>query len=228
MLWPRTDSIADLSEEYQNMLIAEGSERLRLWTGKRPAAFRAGGMAASEEFLPVLEKNGIRIDSSYTYPYTGKQCRFREKKDFNGSRWYGNVLELALSGFDQPHIPGIQKAVPLDLMGISFEECRDAIIRICNSGADAVLILHSFSLFKVKNRQYEGGRLNRVVFFRFQRLCRWLSEHTDSYPLYTFSQLEKAVERGEYAARESLPFGMSALRVLTRKFVQAVNNVYRL
>ena len=224
--YPFTDNLSDLSPSEQTDLLKEGCERIEQWTGNLPVAFRAGNMAASEKVLEQVEKAGIKIDASYTFPYAGKQCRFSSKGPFNGSRWYGHVLELALSGFYQPRLPCIQRAAPLDLMGISFEECRDAISSICGSGTDAVVILHSFSLFKKRNMQYDGGRPNHIVTRRFRRLCEWLEANKNKYPSYTFSELAEAIADGRYTAKAVPPCRLSGLRVLIRKAVQAINNIY--
>jgi len=223
----RTDDIADLLADGQRELLDEGVERLKGWTGRAPVAFRAGNMAASEQTLEQLARVGVRIDSSYTFAYLGGQCRFADHETYNGSKWYGDVLEVALSGFRQPRLPGLHPAKPVDLVGISFGECRDAIEGICGAGADAVTILHSFSLFKVRNVQYDGGRLNLIVTRRFRRLCEWLGSNRESYPTYTFGQLADAVARGDYEARrvEPLTLGRPG-RALVRKGVQALNNLY--
>ena len=146
---------------------------MQQWTGRRSVAFRAGNMAASEESLRQLEAAGILIDSSYTFPMRAGSAASRAEP-YNGSKWYGQVWNGPLR-LPPDRLPGMHPAKPLDLMGISFEECRDAIQRICGAGADAVMILHSFSLFKVRNVQYEGGRPNRIVIRRFRRLCEWLA-----------------------------------------------------
>jgi len=223
---PCEDAIAALPPEKQRELLAEGAARLARWTGRPPVAFRAGNMAASEATLEQLAAVGIRIDSSYTFPFAGGKCRFSAAAPYNGSRWYGDVLELALSGFRQPPVPGLKAAKPLDLMGVSFAECREAIKRICGAGADAVLILHSFSLMKVRNVQYDGGRPNRIVTRRFERLCRWLAEHREAYPVRSFAQVAEAVAQGEYAARTAPPPRLSATRAVVRKLVQAYNGLY--
>jgi hypothetical protein len=225
--FPFTDQLAELEPQAQQALLAEGCDRVERWTGRRPVAFRAGNMAADERSLEQMAAVGIRIDSSYTFPYLGGQCRFREEQRYNGSKWYGDVLELALSGFCQPRLPALHAAKPLDLVGISFEECRGAIEQIHAAGADAVIILHSFSLFKVRNVQYDGGRLNWIVARRFRRLCRWLADKADEYPTYTFAQLAEAIDAGRYEAKAVPPCKLNhPLRALTRKAVQAVNRLY--
>jgi len=221
-----TDSMSDLSADERLTLLEEGRERIRRWTSHAPVAFRAGNMAASEEVLKQVSAAGMKIDSSYTFPYLNGQCGFRTDELYNGSRWYGDVLELGLSGFLLPKLPGLETAKPLDLMGISFEECRRAIEKICGAGADAVMILHSFSLFKVRNVQYDDGRINHIVTRRFRRLCEWLVDHEAETPAHTFSQLATAVARGEYAARSVPPCRLSGARAIVRKAVQAVNNIY--
>lgn len=222
---PQTDQIAELTPDQQRALLEEGAERIERWTGQRTAAFRAGNMGASQETLRQLEKVGILIDSSYTFPYVGGQCCFEETQLYNGSKWYGGVLELALSGFQKIRLPGLHPAKPLDLYGIGYEECRDAVQRICGAGADAVVILHSFSLFKVRNVQYDGGRPNRIVVRRFRRFCEWLARRPD-LPAYSFAQLAAAVRAGQYTAACVPPCKLNHPRTLVRKAVQVWNNAY--
>lgn len=224
---PRTDQMADLEAGAQRALLEEGAERLRRWTGHRPVAFRAGNLGASEATLREVAVAGLRIDSSYAFPYAGGQCRFRDGDAYNGTRWYGDVLELALSGFVQPRLPGLRRAKPLDVVAISAGECRSAITRITAAGAEAVAILHSFSLFKVRNVQYDGGRPNRIVIRRWERLCRWLATHAAERSTRTLQQLHEDVAAGRFQAREAPPPGLGRpVRALTRKAVQAVNRLY--
>ena len=222
--FPFTDSLADLSPAEQLALIRTGSDRIQQWTGRRPHAFRAGNMGASEESLRQLEAADIRIDSSYTFPYLGGQCRFNDTARYNGSKWYGGVLEMAMSGFRQTILSELGRPKPLDLMGISFEECRDAIRRIHGAGVDAVMILHSFSLFKVRNVQYEGGKADWIIARRFRRLCAWLAK--EQMPVYTFSELANALAAGTYEARCVAPCLLVHPRALVRKAVQAWNRMY--
>lgn len=222
-----SDYFADLAPDEQLELLRTGCDRLEAWTGSRPVAFRAGNMGASEDVLEQVARAGIPIDSSYTFCYAGGQCRFRPEEPYNGSKWYGQVLELALSGFYQPRLPGLHPAKPLDIVGISFEECRDAIEQTCRAGADAVVILHSFSLFKVRNVQYDGGRLNRIVRRRFARLCAWLAASAEEHPTYVFGELPAAIAEGDYQARAVPPCRLATpVRAVTRKAVQLLNNLY--
>jgi peptidoglycan/xylan/chitin deacetylase (PgdA/CDA1 family) len=221
---PYIDNIAELTPADQSAILREGSDRILSWTGRRPIAFRAGNMGASEETLRQLEAAGIPIDSSYAFPYAGGQCFFGSGQLYNGSRWYGRVLEMALSGFRQPRMLEMGRSKPLDLMGISFQECRDAIRLINAAGADAVVILHSFSLFKVRNVQYDGGRPNRIVARRFRRLCEWLVQ--ERLPVLTFSNLAAAIADGMYQAAHVPPCRLTHPRALVRKAVQASNNLY--
>ncbi len=222
---PRTDAMSELDATDQRALLEEGIDRLKQWTGRRPVAFRAGNLAASEETLQQLAATGILLDSSYSFPYAGQRCCFASEQPYNGSKWYGPVLEMALSGFRQARLPGVHAAKPLDLVGISFEECRDAVDATCAAGADSVVILHSFSLFKVRNIQYDGGRLNRVVTRRFRRFCDWLQARADR-PAHSFSSLAEAVLAGTYQASEVFPCKLVHPRAVVRKAVQAVNRLY--
>ena len=223
----RTDQMADLEPDAQRRLLEEGAARLQRWTGRRPVAFRAGNLGASEETLRQVRAAGMHIDSSYSFPYAGGQCRFAADRPYNGTRWYDDVLELALSGFVQPNVPGLHRAKPLDLAGIGEGECRDAVTRITAAGAQAVVILHSFSLFKVRTDRYDGGRPNRVVIGRWRRLCRWLAAHATQRPVQTLRELEAQVQAGRFEARAVPPLRMGRpLRALARKAVQGVNRLY--
>lgn len=223
----RTDQMADLPVERQREILIEGADRLERWAGIRPVAFRAGNMGASEETLRALEGAGLWIDSSYTFPYVGGQCRFADRELYNGSKWYGEVLEVALSGFRLPRVPGLPGCQPLDLMGSSAGECRDAARKICDAGADAVAILHSFSLFKWRDVQYNGGRPNRVVTRRFERFCAWLAENRETYPARTFSELARKVKDEGYRPKSAAPCTLRRpLRALTRRAVQLCNKAY--
>ncbi|WP_305043251.1 polysaccharide deacetylase family protein [Geoalkalibacter sp.] len=223
----KTDQMADLSLEWQTELITRGADLLETWTGTRPIAFRAGNMGASEETLAALADAGLWIDSSYTFPYVGGQCRFAETERYNGGKWYGEVLEVALSAYRQPNFPGLHPAKPVDLMGSSFEECRDAARLICDAGGDTVAILHSFSLFKVRDHQYTGGKLNRVVTRRFEKFCGWMNAVRAQYPARTFAELGRLVREEGYQPKAVPPCTINKpLRALVRKAVQGVNNFY--
>jgi len=227
MPFQRTDQMADLPQPRQKELIMRGSDLLESWTGTCPIAFRAGNMGASEETLAALTEAGLWIDSSYTFPYVGGQCLFQESERYNGSKWYGEILEVALSAYQQPNIPGLHPAKPVDLMGSSFEECRDAVQMICDAGGDAVAILHSFSLFKVRDKQYNGGKLNRVVTRRFERFCEWLDDNRRQYPPRTFAELGRLVQEEGYQPKAVAPCLINKpLRALARKAVQGLNNFY--
>ena len=223
----RTDQMADLDREHQMGLLVRGTDLLEKWTGTRPIAFRAGNMGASEETLLAMSDAGLWIDSSYTFPYVGGQCRFAETEHYNGSKWYGEVLEVALSAYRQPDLPGLIAAKPVDLMGSSFEECRDAVRMICDAGGDAVVILHSFSLFKVKDKQYNGGKINWVVKRRFERFCDWLNANRTTYPPRTFTELGRMVMEQGYRPRHVEPCMIKKpFRAYARKAVQGLNNFY--
>ena len=225
--YPRTDQMADLEPAAQHELLAEGCDRIERWTGRRPIAFRAGNMAGSEGMLEQLATVGIRIDSSYTFTYAGGRCGFSPRDPYNGSKWYGDVLELALTGFYQRKLPLLHPTKKLDPVGISFPECRDVIRAVCDTGADAVLILHSFSLLKWRDVQYNGGRLNRIITRRFRRTCRWLAQHEEEYPARTCSELSEAIESGSYEAMAVPPCKIDRpVRAVVRKAVQGWNNLY--
>ena len=120
--------------------------------------------------------------------------------------------------------PGLHPAKPLDLMGISYQECRQATELICGAGAHVVMILHSFSLFKVRNRQFEGGRPNRINTIRFRKYCTWLA--SSGLPVYAFSDAARAVADDIFHACHVPPCRLRHPRALVRKAIQGWNNLY--
>jgi hypothetical protein len=183
-------------------------------------------MGASEQTLEALGAVGIPIDSSYTPAFAGGQCRFDAAERWNGSRWYDDVLEVALSAYRQPSAPLLHPIKPLDVVSISSGEMRDGIAAVIDSGVDAVVILHSFSLFKVRNVQYDGGRVDRIVTRRFRGLCRWLADRS-TYAVETFASLARRVSMGEYQAQHSpLPRLGGLARAWTRKALQGINSLH--
>jgi peptidoglycan/xylan/chitin deacetylase (PgdA/CDA1 family) len=221
-----TDQMADLPIETQVDYMRRGAGLIERWGAKRPIAFRAGNMGASEETLEAMKAAGLWIDSSYTFPYVGGQCRFRETEQYNGAKWYGDILEVALSAYRQPRFPGFYPAKPVDLMGSSFGECRDAAKMICDAGGDAIPILHSFSLFKVRDVQCNGGKPNRVVIRRFEKFCHWLDANRHKYPPRTFAEYANLIQSG-YQPKAVPPCMVNRpLRAITRKIVQGLNNFY--
>ena len=222
---PPNDQMAELPPAEQLALLQEGAQRMQRWTGHPVDAFRAGNGGASEETLRQVQAAGILIDSSYAFPFAGGQCCFSTDNPFNGSKWYSGVLELALSGFDGLRLPGRRAGKVLDLVGISFEECRDATERIVGAGADAVVILHSFSLLKKRDIQYNGGRPNGIVTRRFRRFCEWLAGCPER-PVLTCSQLARAIREGTYEAAHVPPCRMPHPRSIVRKAAQVWNRFY--
>jgi hypothetical protein len=98
---------------------------------------------------------------------------------------------------------------------------------ICDAGADAVAILHSFSLFKVRDVQYRGGKLNRVVTRRFERFCEWLCANQATYPARTFSELGRMIREDGYEPKAVDPCMIRRpLRAVVRNAVQVLNNFY--
>jgi hypothetical protein len=221
-----TDDFHRIPPAEQKQLLVDGCDRLEGWTGRRPAAFRAGNMAADEASLAAVAEAGLRIDSSYAFCFAGGQCGFSPQEAYNGSKFYGPVLELALSGFRQRRLPGLHPAKPLDLMGISDFEAREGVELLAAAGLDSVLILHSFSLMKVRDVQYSRARPNRVVIGRFRRFCRWLAGRPD-LAARTFSDLDEDLRAGRYAPRSAPPPLLDRpVRALLRKAVQAANRWY--
>lgn len=177
--------IADVAHKRQHLthyrldeqiaLIGLGRQLLEAATGRPVTAFRAGSFAANRDTYRALRHHGIQVDSS-----------LNALADFTGGsidNWNGPA--------DQQQVEGVQ-VYPVTVFQDGFGRPRPAQVGAC-SGAEleamlvqaarqgcshAVIVSHNFEMLRPGQ-----SRPDWIVVRRFERLCAWLAERRDQFPV---------------------------------------------
>ena len=134
----------------------------------------------------------------------------------------GSIWEVPVTNFETG-VWKLRGLKPLDIGAVSLLEMQRVLDEIEALGIGAVVfIMHSFTLFKKADVQFQQLRPDRLVIRRFKGLCNYLKTNSDRFKVVTFSE-EPQFSMGPRGA----PFPkMGALLPLGRKIVQAVNRCH--
>jgi peptidoglycan/xylan/chitin deacetylase (PgdA/CDA1 family) len=219
---PEKDMIGTFPISLQLQLLQTGVELFRQLVGKAPMAFRAGNFGASSSTLDVLEKVGIRFDSSFNAAYVNVGCTIASHGAINGLWPHSGVWEVPITTFET----GLWKfrgLKPLNINAISLWEMKNVLEQADRIGLSAVtFIAHSFSLFKIADFQFHRPRADKLVLRRFEGLCRFLREQRHRFRVVGFSDIQPSwLQIGE----AGVPNAGAFVPVL-RKAVQAINRIH--
>lgn len=185
------DNIYCYNLSRQIELIDEGKKLLTKYGTGDPIAFRAGNFAADTNTLIALKKNGFLINSSYNNRYIDKECRLDDLKINDASR-AEEIWEFPITNFREFSCLGLHRTKPLDINGASFLEMKAALNYAKEHGPKNVtIILHSFSFIKAYDAQYNKMKPRFHVIRRFEKLCRFLSENSQTFRVATFGSLDR-------------------------------------
>lgn len=172
----------------QIALIAKGICSLRVAGVEKLHAFRAGSYGANRDTLRAAAQNGLLFDSSYNPCYLGEDCKIDLDKQLLQPFELEGVWEVPITFFQD--YPGHQRHA--QLAACSAKEMETALLDAWRQGwFSFVIVLHSFEL--VRNRV--AGQLSlpdKLNINRFNRLCKFLSSHTDKFRTALFSELDPA------------------------------------
>lgn len=140
----------------QTRIIDYGASLLSNWSGQDIVSFRAGGYKYNKDTIRALEKNGIRVDSSY--------CRGLAPADMLGTRHFQPYKLRSLIEAPVTYIPLIARNGTLlnskfDINALRANELSD-VLDFARSAKPATLnmMMHSFSFMKkVRYREREVG-----------------------------------------------------------------------
>jgi hypothetical protein len=173
----------DLIETARDLLMDAGAPR--------PIAFRSGGYAADVGTLGALLQAGIGFDSSHNGSYHPDPSALPLEPDLIGPADLGGLIEVPVTQIGDSG----GRLRHLQLCAVSSEEIEAALRHALRKRHPVVtLVSHSFEL-----ASRDGRRANRLLCRRFERLCAFLAEHSDSLPTAHFADLEPlaAVAGGE-------------------------------
>jgi hypothetical protein len=216
---PRMDLIGSLPLEKQLELLREGTDLFRGFVGREPVAFRAGCFGASASTLSALSRLGFRYDSSFNAAFLGSSCLMESGHPPNSPWQEGSLWEVPITNFET----GFWKMrgfKPLDVGAVSLLEMKRVLAQAERLGmGTAVFLMHSFTLFKKADAQFEALRPDRLVIRRFRELCNFLAENSGRIKVVTFA------DRPEFPSL-SRPASMPSAGTLLpscRKVIQGVN-----
>lgn len=172
----------------QAQIIAKGKELLTLAGVNHLTAFRAGNYGANADTLLALKDSGIFIDSSYNAgAWVGTSDMAPGRMLLQPQSIHG-VIEYPVSVFKD--IRGIRN---FQVTACSFKEFeflfRQAILKDWES---IVIVSHNFELMDQSKR-----RPDRVVVKRFERLCHFLTQHSDEFRVSGFNSKALSNKRTE-------------------------------
>lgn len=167
------DHLRSFGLNEQTVLLKEAAEGLVAAGAPWPTAFRAGTFGADTATLEALARVGIGIDTSLDRCYLDDDCRIEGGAAVRQPQRLGPTLEVPVTAFED--WPGHLR--PAHLNACSFEEMRHALEEARRLGHTTfVIVSHSFELLNDRRE-----RLNPIVLRRFERLCRFLADHSDDF-----------------------------------------------
>lgn len=171
------------TEDEQSKIIARAIRNLKDVGVENPCAFRAGNFGANWATLRALANNGIRFDTSYNRCYIGSACDMRQDADLLQPEIRDGVYEFPVAFFSD--FPGHFR--PLHLQACSFSEIKFLLnAYVARGWKSCVLVSHSFETLNSSRT----GR-DSIVCKRFEKLCRYLSQHRDRFRTMGFSDIER-------------------------------------
>jgi hypothetical protein len=186
-----SDQIGTYSLEKQIELIKEGVEILMQNGVPRPIAFRAGCFGANEETLRALKAVGVLIDSSYNKTYLGDTCLL-DNKGINDLTYLNEIWEFPITNFVESTKVRSKRFKPLDINGVSFQEMKYVLNQGKIKGPKHItILLHSFSFIKPYDVQYNKVKPRWHVIKRFEKLCKYLKDNSDSFEVRTFGSINE-------------------------------------
>lgn len=170
------------SREEQTVLIAKGLELMRQAGVGDINAFRAGSFAFNHDTLPALAANGIAFDSSYNASMFGTDSGVSPDRPLVEPAEVDGVVEYPMTVYRD----GTATLRHAQLTACSWPELEGLLWQAAHEGRRAfVLLSHGFELL---NRAKD--RPDDVVVNRFDRLCRFLDRHRDTFMARGFRGLE--------------------------------------
>ena len=181
------DLIGRHAPSQQLELLEEGVCIFERLVGRKPVAFRAGNYAADHATLAMLEKIGIRYDTSFNAAYLGSTCLITDVGVTNSPWRTGSIWEIPVTVFSTGAGP-LLGVKPLEIGAVSFREIRSVLEQAELLGMGTVtMVLHSFSLFKKADFQFSHIRPDRLLITRLRRLCQYLGANRDRFRVTTFA-----------------------------------------
>lgn len=224
----RSDKLARLPEPTQRFLLEQACAVFKRFTGRSPAAYRAGGYQANTRSLAILRELGIVLDTSFNPAYQGQGSFDGENLTPNVPQQVAGLWEIpvtvAIENLPDPRKP--TRFMPFEISAISVPEMRGILDHAHQAGMEHVVVMfHSFSGVKPKDDQHTAMRPDSIVRSRFTQFLDHLARNSARFEVSTFGDL--AARLPSLSAREAVPMPeLGYGRPFVRKAVQLLNHWY--
>ena len=179
------------SRDEQRLLIADGMRRLQHAGAAPVTCFRAGSFGFNADTLDALAACGIPFDSSYNATAFGANSGVAPGTTLTDVHRERGVTEYPMTVYDT----GFGQLRHAQLGACSWAELEHLLWAALEDGRDSfVLLSHNFELLAPSKTEAD-----RVVVSRFQKLCRFLDQHRDSFHVRGFHGLPEARVRSQPA-----------------------------
>lgn len=152
---PDRSNMYDYSLEEQSGIIRNGRELLSKWTGLPVVAHRAGAYSANPDTLVALERNGIRLDSSWFLDHPNSRLADAGLLNNLPSR-SGQVIEIPVTVYARQEHPRLLRGLAPALSSVRkldpnwFMDETEALAAIdaalSTEAPYLIFFLHSYSL----------------------------------------------------------------------------------
>lgn len=194
----------------QTSLIAQGAALLERAGAARITAFRAGSFAFNHDTLPALAANGIAFDASYNAAMFGLDSGVMPGRMMVEPFFDQGVIEFPMTVY----IDGRRSLRHAQITSCSFAEMERLLWQAAEQNRAAFVILsHGFEMLNQGKT-----RPDPIVVDRFERLCRFLDRHRDTFRVRGFRGLEPRLDSPTEA-----PLNIG----LKETFVRTLQQAYR-
>lgn len=207
-------------------LLTEARELLIRYGAPVPTAFRAGCFGAGLSTLTALKQAGFLFDSSFNRAYCGITCSIPDSPVNDAVKMEG-IWEFPVTNFVEHSYVRSRRFMPLDINGVSYREIKHVLLDSLENGpSNITIILHSFSFIKTYDVQYRRVKPRWTVIKRFERLCRFLAEHSSYFEVKTFGSI-RPEETAAIADNTSHSFvHMPSVYSISRGIEQVKDNIF--
>ena len=193
----------------QRLLIADGMRRLEQAGANPVNCFRAGSFGFNADTLDALAACDIPFDSSYNATAFGRDSGIATGTIVTDVHFERGVTEYPLTVYDT----GFGRLRHAQLGACSSAELELLLWAALEKGRQSFVILsHSFELLTPAKTQPDS-----VVVLRYQKLCRFLDRHRDSFSVRGFHGLHHAPAVSQPAPLRSSAW-LSALRTVEQLY----------
>lgn len=170
--------LTDYTLDEQTALIAYAKEMLELAGSGPISTFRSGNFAANRDTLEALHRNKIFLDASLNRYYQVSAPDLRVDQSLDRAFVTQGVTTFPATVMTD----GFGKDRPAQVGACSFGEMQDALLSARSRGhRDFVVVSHNFEMLKPGTSQPDW-----IVVRRFERLCRFLAEHSGEFRVRGF------------------------------------------